>query len=66
MMAGGRDDPAMFDISMSCDTVSKAAVRSMATHTVRRGGFRWLKPVSVSVVSWRRSDVVECLDLKPC
>ena len=27
---------------------------------------RWLKPVSMSVVSWRRADVVECLDLKPC
>ena len=26
--------------------------------------FRWLKSVSMSVVSWRRADVVECL--KPC
>ena len=25
--------------------------------------FRWLKPVSMSVVSWRRADVVECLGL---
>ena len=23
-------------------------------------------PVSMSVVSWRRADVVECLDLNPC
>ena len=51
---------------MSWDTVSKAAVMSMATHTVRCGGFRWLKPVSMSVVSWSRADVVECLGLKPC
>ena len=36
----------------------------MATHTVRGGGFRWSKPVSMSVV--RRADVVECLGLKPC
>ena len=35
-MAGSRDDPAILDISMSRDTVSKAAVKSMATHcTVR-------------------------------
>ena len=27
------------------------------------GGFRWLKPVSMSVVSWRKADVVECLKL---
>ena len=30
------------------------------------GGFRWLQPVSMSVVSWRRPDVVECLGLKLC
>ena len=34
MMAGARDDPAILDISMSYDTVSKAAVRSMATYTL--------------------------------
>ena len=51
---------------MSYDTVSKAAVKAMATQTVRCGDFRWLKPVSMSVVSWRRADVVECLGLKPC
>ena len=44
----------------------KAAVKSMATHTVQLGGFRWLKPVSMSVLSWRRADVVECMGLKPC
>ena len=38
----------------------------MAVHTVREGGFRWLKPVSMFVVSWRRADVVECLGMKPC
>ena len=38
----------------------------MAKHTVRWGGFLWLKHVSVSVVSWRRRYVVECLGLKPC
>ena len=66
MMAGGRDDPKILAISMSCDTVSKVAVRSMATHTIRGGGFRWLKPVSMSIVSWKREDVVECLGLNPC
>ena len=35
MMTGGGDDPAILDISMSRDTISKAAVKSMATHTVR-------------------------------
>ena len=65
-MAGGRDDSEILNISVSWDTVSKAAVKSMATRTVRRGGFRWLKPVSMSVVSWSKADVVECLGLKPC
>ena len=65
-MAGGRDDPEILDISVLWDTVSKAAVKSMDTHTVRCGDFRWLKPVSMSVVSWSRADVVECLGQKPC
>ena len=34
VMAGGRNDPAILDISVSCDTVSKAAVKFMATHTL--------------------------------
>ena len=63
---GGWDDPTILDISGSWDTVSKAAVKSMATHNVRCGGFRWLNNVSMSVVSWSRADVVECLGLKPC
>ena len=33
MVAG---DPAILDISVSLDTVSKAAVKSMATHTMMR------------------------------
>ena len=65
-MAGSRDDPAILNINVSWDTVSKAAVKSMATHTVRCGGFRWLKHVSMCVLSWRREDVVECLGPKPC
>ena len=64
-MAGGRDHPAILDIIMSLDTVLKTYVKSMATHTVWCGGFRWLKPVSMFVVRWRRADVVECLGLKP-
>ena len=56
-MAGSRDDPAILNISVSWDTVSK----SMATHTVRSGGLHWLKSVSMSVVTWRSADVVECL-----
>ena len=51
---------------MSWDTVAKAAVKSMATHNVWCGGFRWLKLVSMSVVSWSRAYVVECLGLEPC
>ena len=35
MMAGGMDEQAILDISVSRDTVSKAAVKSLATHTVR-------------------------------
>ena len=35
MMAGGRDDPAILDIIMSSDIVSKAALKSMTTHIVR-------------------------------
>ena len=65
-MSGGRDDPAILDISVSWDIVSKAAVKSMAIHTVRCGGSHWLKSVSMSVVSWRWADVVEWLGLKPC
>ena len=60
-MTDGRDDPAILDIS-----VSNAAIKSMATHTVRCGGFPWLKIVSVSVVSLKKENVVECLGLKPC
>ena len=52
--------------SIFTDTVSNAAAKSMATHTVRSGDFSWLKPVSMSVVSWSVADVVECLGLKPC
>ena len=40
-------------------TVSNAAVRSTAMQTVRSGGFLWLKPVAMSVVSWSRAEVVE-------
>ena len=34
VIAGGRDDPAILDINVSWDTVLKAAVKSMATHTL--------------------------------
>ena len=66
VMMGGRDDPAILDISMSWDTVSKAAVKSMAIPKIWWGGFHCLKPVSMSVVDWRRADVVVCLGLKLC
>ena len=65
-MAGSRDDPAILDISVSWDTVSNAAVKFIATHTVWCGGFRLLKPVSMTVVSWNRADAIKCLGLKPC
>ena len=57
VIEGGRDDPAIFDISVSLDTVSKADVKSIATHMLRGGGFGWLKPISMSVVSWMRIDI---------
>ena len=37
------------------------AVRSTATHTDRCGGFFWLKPVAISLVSCSKAEVVECL-----
>ena len=51
---------------MLWQTVSNAAVRSTSTQTVRCGGFRWLKPVAISVVSWSRAEVVEWAGQNPC
>ena len=65
-MASGSVDLAIFDIRTLWDTVSNAAVKSTATQTVRLGGFFWLNPVAMSVVSWRSAEVVECPGRKPC
>ena len=46
--------------------MSKAAVRSTATQTVRWGGFFWLNPVAMSVVSCNSAEVVECPGQNPC
>ena len=46
--------------------LSNAAVRSTATQTVRCGGFLWLKPVAISLVSCSKAEVVECPGQKPC
>ena len=62
MIAGGRDDPAILDIRLSvCHEMlyqRQLAIRWLHT---RCGGFGWFKPVSMSVVSWRRADVVSVL-----
>ena len=46
--------------------VSNDAVSSTATQTVRGGGFLWLKPVAISLVSCSKAEVVECPGRKPC
>ena len=47
-------------------TVSNASVRSTATQTVRGGGFLWLIPVAISLVSCSKAQVVECPGREPC
>ena len=47
-------------------TVSDAADKSIATQSVRSGGFLWLNPIAMSVVNCSRAEVVECSGLKPC
>ena len=54
-------------ISVYHETLYQKQLSSLWPHTlygevVSTG----LKPVSMSVVSWRRADVVECLGLKLC
>ena len=44
-------DLTIFENSTLWLTVSNATVRSTATQTVRSGGFLWLKPVAISLVS---------------
>ena len=50
-VTSGSVDLAIFDNSTLWLTVSNAAVRSTATQAVRCGGFLWLKPVAISLVS---------------
>ena len=66
MVGDGSVDLAILDIRVLWQTVSNAAVRSTATQTVRSGGFLWLKPVTMSVVSWSRAEVVEWAGRNPC
>ena len=49
-VASGSVDFTILDNSTLWLTVSNAAVSSTATHTVRCGGFLWLKHVAISVV----------------
>ena len=49
-----------------CLTVSKLLDKPSDTVTVRCDGSRWLKPVTTSCVSWKRSVVVERCWRKPC
>ena len=44
-------DLTIFDNNTLWLTVSNAVVWSAATQTVRCGGFLWLKPVAISLVS---------------
>ena len=46
--------------------MANVADKSMATQTVRSGGFLWLNPIAISVVNCSRAEVVECSGLKPC
>ena len=55
----------IFDNNTLWMTVSNAAVRSRVTHTVRCGSFLWLKPVTISLVSFSKAEVVECPGRKP-
>ena len=49
----------------SCSLSPSQVARWPSSDGGRQGrSFRWLKPVWMSVVSWRRADVVECLGLK--
>ena len=62
-MAGGRDNPTILNISVSRDTISKAAVKSIH-YTVR-----WFPLVEACLYvccELEGVDVVGCLDLKPC
>ena len=65
-VTSGSVDLEIFDIRTLWLTVSKAAVRSTATQTVRWGGFFWLNPVAMSVVSCNSAEVVECPGRNPC
>ena len=65
-VASGSVDLTILDNSTLWLTVSNAAVRLTATHTVRCGGFLWLKPVAISLVSCSKAEVVECPGRKPC
>ena len=53
-------DLTIFDNNTSWLTISNAAVRSTATQIVRCGGFLWLNPVAISLVSCIKAEVVEC------
>ena len=56
----------IFDNRLLWQTVSDAADKSTATHTVRYGGFLWLNPTAMSLINYSRAEVVECSHLKPC
>ena len=65
-VASGSVDLTIFDNNTLWLTVSNATVRSTATQTVRCGGFLWLKPVAISLVSCSKAEVVECPGRKSC
>ena len=47
-------------------TVSKAALRFMATSKVRLKGIFWLRPFCILLVTILRAVAVKCSGLKPC
>ena len=65
-ISSGSVDLTILDNSTLWLTVSNAAVRSTAIQTVRCGGFLWLKPFAILLVSCSKAEVVECPCLKPC
>ena len=59
-------DLLIFNIRLLWKCVSNAADKSIATQTVRSGGFLWLNPIAISVVNCSRTEVVEFSGLKLC
>ena len=65
-VASGSVDLTIPDNNTPWLTVSIATVRPTATQMIPCGGFLWLKPVAISLVSCSKAEVVEYPGRKPC